>query len=53
MKKKFERNFANKIINQYADNYKLLEKENLNLKNEIMDIKSNLNINKEIIESFF
>jgi hypothetical protein len=53
MKKKFERNFAIKIINQYADNYKLLEKENLNLKNEIMDIKSNLNINKEIIESFF
>ena len=42
-----------KIINQYADNYKLLEDENLNLKNEIDDIKSNLNINKEIIESFF
>ena len=53
MKKKFERNFAIKIINQYADNYKLLEKENSNLKKEIIDLKSNLVINKEIIESFF
>ena len=28
MKKKLDRNFVVKIINQYADNYKLLEKEN-------------------------
>jgi len=53
MKKKLDRNFVVKVINQYAANYKLLEDENLNLKNEIDDIKSNLNINKEIIESFF
>ena len=53
MKKKLDRNFVVKIINQYADNYKLLEKENSNLKKEIMDLKSNLVINKEIIESFF
>ena len=53
MKKKLDRNFVVKVINQHADNYKLLEDENLNLKNEIDDIKSNLNINKEIIESFF
>ena len=53
MKKKLDRNFVVKVINQYADNYKLLEDENINLKNEIEDIKSNLNINKGIIESFF
>ena len=53
MKKKLDRNFVVKVINQYADNYKLLEDENINLKNEIEDMKSNLNINKGIIESFF
>ena len=53
MKKKLDKNFVIKIINQYADNYKLLEKENSNLKKEIKDLKSNLVINKEIIESFF
>ena len=53
MKKKLDKNFVVKIINQYADNYKLLEKENSNLKKEIIDLKSNLVINKEIIESFF
>ena len=53
MKKKLDKNFVIKIINQYADNYKLLEKENSNLKKEIIDLKSNLVINKEIIESFF
>ena len=53
MKKKLDRNFVVKVINQYADNYKILEDENLNLKNEIEDMKSNLNINKGIIESFF
>ena len=39
MKKKLDRNFVVKVINQYADNYKLLEDENLNLKNEIDDIQ--------------
>ncbi len=53
MKKKLDRNFVVKIINQYADNYKLLEKENSNLKKEMIDLKSNLVVNKEIIESFF
>ena len=51
--KKPDKNFYIKIINQYADNYKLLEEENIILKNENGDLKWNLNINKEIIESFF
>ena len=51
--KKPDKNFYVKIINQYADNYKLLEEENIILKNENGDLKWNLNINKEIIESFF
>ena len=52
-KKKLDKNFYVKIINQYADNYKLLEEENNSLKNENKDLKTNLNVNKEIIESFF
>ena len=53
MKKKYDKNFALKIINQYADSYNQLEKENNNLKNQINELKVNLNINKEIINSFF
>ena len=53
MKKKYDKNFALKIINQYADSYNQLEKENNNLKNKIDELKVNLNINKEIINSFF
>ena len=53
MKKKYDKNFALKIINQYADSYNQLEKENNNLKNQIDELKVNLNINKEIINSFF
>ncbi len=53
MKKKYDKNFALKIINQYADSYNQLEKENNNLKNKINELKVNLNINKEIINSFF
>ena len=51
--KKPDNNFYVKIINQYADDYKLLEEENIILKNENGDLKWNLNINKEIKESFF
>ena len=51
--KKPDNNFYLKTINQYADNYKLLEEENIILKNENGDLKWNLNINKEIKESFF
>ena len=53
MKKKYDKNFALKIINQYADSYNQLERENNNLKNQINELKVNLNINKEIINSFF
>ena len=48
-----DKNFALKIINQYADSYNQLEKENNNLKNQINELKVNININKEIINSFF
>lgn len=53
MKKRLDKSTALKLINQYADNYKRLEEENRNLQNEIIDLKSNLNVNKEIIGSFF
>lgn len=53
MKRKLDKNLAIKLINQYADNYKRVEEENKCLQKEISDLKSNLNVNKEIIESFF
>ena len=40
--KKPDNNFYLKTINQYADNYKLLEEENIILKNENGDLKWNL-----------
>lgn len=53
MKRKLDKTLALKLINQYADNYKRVEEENKSLQKEINDLKSNLNVNKEIIESFF
>jgi hypothetical protein len=52
-KTKDEKKSALKLINKYAESYSILEEENKQLKNEINDLKLNLKINKEIIESFF
>src|SRR5689334_8586363 len=63
MKKNDEKKVALKLINQcinnfknkfrYADSYKRVEEENKCLKVEIIDLKTNLKINKEIIEGLF
>ena len=44
---------AIKLINKYADEYHVLEIENKNLKRINKDLKANIKINKEIINSFF
>ena len=44
---------AIKLINKYADEYHVLEIENKNLKRINKDLKANIKINKEIIDSFF
>lgn len=38
---------------RYADSYNFLIEENKNLKIEITDLRSNIKINKEIIQSLF
>lgn len=38
---------------RYADQYKKVEEENQALKVEIKDLKTNIKINKEIIEGYF
>lgn len=48
-----DRKTALKLINQYAESYSRLEQENKALKSEILDLKTNLMINKEIIQGFF
>ena len=45
-------NTALKLINNYADSYSKLELENKSLLNQIKDLKINLKISKEIIDSF-
>ena len=40
-------------LNRYAESYNILLQENLSLKEEIKDIKQNLNLNKDIISSMF
>ena len=44
---------ALKLLNQYADSYHLLQLQIEQLEQENKDLKSNLQINKEIIQSFF
>ena len=44
---------ALKLINKYADSFNLIKDENKQLKIQIEDLKSNLKINKSIIEGFF
>ena len=55
--KKPPNNFTNqtalKLLNQYANSYHLLESQIISLKQENKDLKSNLQINKEIIQTFF
>ena len=45
-------NTALKLINNYADSYSKLELENKSLLSQIKDLKINLKISKEIIDSF-
>ena len=44
---------AIKLLNQYADSYHQLEEQFKNLKKENKDLLQNLQINKEIIQTFF
>ncbi len=48
-----EKKTAIKLLNKYADSYNLLEEENKILRTEIIDLRTNLNINKEIIQGLF
>lgn len=50
--KKCETQTALKLLNQYADEYQTLEMKTKALLKEVNDLKSNLQINKEIIELF-
>ena len=42
---------AVKLINSYAESYKIKEEENQKLKQKILDLKDNLKANKEMIEN--
>ena len=53
MKLNDEKKSAIKLINQYAERYKRVDQENKDLMNEIEDLKNNLKISKDIIDSFF
>ena len=53
MKINDEKKSAIKLINQYAERFKRLDLENKDLQNEIDDLKKNLRLSKEIIDSFF
>ena len=44
---------ALKVLNKYADSYHAIIQENNFLKTEILDLKANIKINKEIIQGFF
>lgn len=48
-----EKKTALKLLSKYADSYNILKDENKHLRAEIVDIKTNLKINKEIIHGFF
>ena len=51
-KSKFENKMAVKLMNEYAENYKYLEKQYKHVKQELSDTKTNLQISKEIIDTF-
>ena len=50
---KGDKKTALKLINKYDDSYNLIIQENKALKTEITDLRTNIKINKEIIEGFF
>jgi ribosomal protein S17E len=50
MKKNEDKKVALKLINQYADEVTRVQDENKILNSEILDLKTNLKINKQIIE---
>ena len=51
-KNDFKNKMAVKLMNEYAQNYKYLEKQCNQLKQELSDTKTNLQISKEIIDVF-
>ena len=51
-KNDFQNKMAVKLMNEYAQNYKYLEKQYKQLKQELSDTKTNLQISKEIIDVF-
>lgn len=53
MKINDEKKSAIKLINQYAERYNRVDLENKELLSEIDDLKKNLKISKDIIDSFF
>lgn len=53
MIKKNEKKTALKLLDKYADEYNDLQKRTTELLKENQDLKSNLRINKDIIDSFF
>ena len=46
---KFDVQTAKKLLSDYADKVNLYMKENTNLKTELADVKTSLEINKEIL----
>lgn len=53
MIKKNEKQTALRLLGKYADEYHVLQRKSQELIQENNDLKSNLKINKEIIDSFF
>ena len=50
--KNFKNKINSKILNEYIENYNILEKQYKQLKQELTDSKTNLKISKEIIDTF-
>ena len=50
--KNLETTTALKLLNTYAESYKVLEKEKNSLEQYIKDLKTNLKISKDIINTF-
>ena len=49
---RIETTTALKLLSNYAESYKMLEKENKSLQHYINDLKANIKISKEIINTF-
>ena len=50
--KNFQNKINSKILEEYIQNYKILEKQLKQIKQELADSKTNLKISKEIIDQF-